>query len=250
MHLNNNIINFLKIHLLLFYQTLLLFVYCIQVKGGRYGLKKVARVQSLGEQAYNIIKQAIISGDLSAGDFLPEERMAADLGISRTPIREALQLLSAEGLVELAKGKPAVVASFTYQEAMELLEVRKILETSNLEMIADKSIHTKFIEQLEDHIIKQERAFENQDYQEFNDLDHDFHLLLASKSRNKALVELVKQLNSQVSRAFIILSKTLPVSIPEAIEEHKSIVNALKHKDIQSAKLQMEYHLNNVGKRI
>ncbi|MDQ0273471.1 GntR family transcriptional regulator [Cytobacillus purgationiresistens] len=212
-------------------------------------MKKIARGESLGVQAYSIIKQAIISGDLSPGDWLHEEKVATNLGISRTPLREALQLLSTEGLVILEKGKPAIVASFTYEEALELLEVRSILETSNLDMLAS-NIDAEWINQLENHIRLQEATMENQDYQAFNDLDHEFHLLLADKSRNKTLANLIVQLNSQVSRAFIILSKTLPFSVQGAIEEHTSIVNALKNKDIQTAKVRMENHLKNVGKRI
>ncbi|WP_442595759.1 GntR family transcriptional regulator [Neobacillus sp. D3-1R] len=212
-------------------------------------MKKIAKEDSLATQAYNIIKQAIISGDLSPGDSLPEERVANDLGISRTPLREAIKLLATEGLVLLEKGKPAVVASYTPSEAFDFLEVRSILEAHNITMI-EPYLDDAFISLLEQNITQQEQTVVEQNYQFFIDLDLSFHLLLASKNKNKTLVEMIKHVNNGVNRAFLLLSKTLPISAKDAVEEHKLIVNALKNKDISLAKEKMEYHMQKIGIRI
>jgi DNA-binding GntR family transcriptional regulator len=212
-------------------------------------MKKIAKERSLGEQAYDIIKQSIISGDLSPGDVLPEEKVAGDLGISRTPLREALQLLAQDGLIVMEKGKRAAVASYSPSEALDYLEVRSVLEAYNIQTIEYK-LDEALISDLEKNIGLQERTIKDLDYQEFNDLDWAFHLLLAERNKNKTLAEMIKQVNKGVNRAFLLLSKTLPISVKDAVEEHKSIVNALKDRDISLAKLKMEYHIQQVGKRI
>ncbi|CAM3397215.1 GntR family transcriptional regulator [Aeromicrobium ponti] len=212
-------------------------------------MKKIAKERSLGEQAYDIIKQSIISGDLSPGDVLPEEKVAGDLGISRTPLREALQLLAQDGLIVMEKGKRAVVASYSPSEALDYLEVRSVLEAYNIQTI-EFTLDEALISDLEKNIEMQERTIKDLDYQEFNDLDLAFHLLLAERNKNKTLAEMIKQLNKGVNRAFLLLSKTLPISVKDAVEEHKSIVNALKDRDISLAKIKMEYHMQQVGKRI
>lgn len=212
-------------------------------------MKKIAKERSLGEQAYDIIKQSIISGDLSPGDVLPEEKVAGDLGISRTPLREALQLLAQDGLIAMEKGKRAVVASYSPSEALDYLEVRSVLEAYNIQTI-EFTLDEALISDLEKNIKMQERTIKDLDYQEFNDLDLAFHLLLAERNKNKTLAEMIKQVNKGVNRAFLLLSKTLPISVKDAVEEHKSIVNALKDRDISLAKIKMEYHMQQVGKRI
>lgn len=212
-------------------------------------MKKIAKERSLGEQAYDIIKQSIISGDLSPGDVLPEEKVAGDLGISRTPLREALQLLAQDGLIVMEKGKRAAVASYSPSEALDYLEVRSVLEGYNIQTI-EFTLDEALISDLEKNIEMQERTIKDLDYQEFNDLDLTFHLLLAERNKNKTLAEMIKQVNKGVNRAFLLLSKTLPISVKDAVEEHKSIVNALKDRDISLAKLMMEYHMQQVGKRI
>ncbi|WP_394137748.1 GntR family transcriptional regulator [Cytobacillus oceanisediminis] len=212
-------------------------------------MKKIAKERSLGEQAYDIIKQSIISGDLSPGDVLPEEKVAGDLGISRTPLREALQLLAQDGLIVMEKGKRAVVASYSPSEALDYLEVRSVLEAYNIQTI-EFTLDEALISDLEKNIEMQERTIKDLDYQEFNDLDLAFHLLLAERNKNKTLAEMIKQVNKGVNRAFLLLSKTLPISVKDAVEEHKSIVNALKDRDISLAKIKMEYHMQQVGKRI
>lgn len=212
-------------------------------------MKKVAKEVSLGTQAYNIIKQDIISGDLTPGDVLPEEKVANDLGISRTPLREALKLLAQEGLIVIEKGKPAIVASYNPSDALDFLEVRSVLEAHNIKNI-EPFLDKLFIEELQQNVSLQKQAITDEDFQQFSDLDLAFHLLLASRSKNKALVEMIEQVNKGVNRAFLFLSKTLSISAKEAVEEHEDIVNALINRDIPSAEEKMVYHMKMIGIRI
>lgn len=211
-------------------------------------MRKIVQNESLAEQAYNLIKKEIITGRLGDNEPLPEEKLAKELGISRTPLREALRKLAMEGLVVPQKGKPARVATFTREDSLEYMEIRSILEIDNIVKIIS-SIDEPFIDQLKENVEKQLQAVGKDDFQTFIELDREFHLLLASKNNNKKYREMIHQMNTGVNRAFLILSNTIPTSAKEACQEHIEIIEALESKDVQLAKKKMIVHLTNVEKR-
>lgn len=211
-------------------------------------MKIVRPNQTLSEQAYNVLKNAIITGKFKENESLPEEKIAKELGISRTPIRDALQRLAIEGLVIHSTGKPAVVASFTKEDSLNFMEVRSILEVKNVEKIISK-VNQAFIDDLKDNLEEQNNAISNDDYQKFIELDREFHLLLASRNSNVKFRELIQQVNTGVNRAFLILSSTVPQSATQALSEHHEIVEALEKKDVNLAKNNMIVHMMHVEKR-
>lgn len=211
-------------------------------------MKKIVFNSTLSEQAYNIIKNSIINGKLQKSELLPEEKLAKDLGISRTPLREALNNLVAEGLIISRKGKPAIVADFTKEKALEYMELRNLLEVYNIEKSIAK-MDEDFFEELDKNLREQKTAIQQGTYHDFIEKDREFHLLLASVNQNKELQQLIHRINTGVNRAFIILSKTVPQSAEPAYEEHVDIVSALKERDVILAKNKMIVHMNNVEKR-
>ena len=218
----------------------------LETRGGE--LEKVKTTVSLAEQAYSLLKKAIISGKLAPEKELPEEKIAADLGVSRTPLREAIRKLSMEGLVVLNKGKPATVANFTKEESLEYMELRSVLEINNIKKVIF-SDDVLFIEELDENLEKQMEAITRNDFHKFIDYDRKFHLILASKNENKKIRELIHQMNTGVNRAFLVLSNTLHVSATEAYNEHVRIINAIKSKDLQLAESEMTKHFMNVEER-
>jgi len=211
-------------------------------------LKKIVKNLTLADQSYEMIRNAIISGRLAPEEELPEEKLAADLGISRTPLREALRKLAIEGLIELHKGRPATVATFTKEDSLHQMELRRILETYNIEKIAT-IFDRKLIKNLKENLRHQLEAVAADDFQYFIDLDREFHLLLAGKSHNPKLSEIIEHVNTGVNRAFLVLSNTLPISAKEAVEEHALIVEALEKQDSQKARDEMEKHMANIERR-
>ncbi|GGA18936.1 GntR family transcriptional regulator [Psychrobacillus lasiicapitis] len=211
-------------------------------------MKKIIQKESLADQAFNSIKDAIIAGRLAQEEELPEEKLASDLGISRTPIREALKRLAAEGLVNIHKAKPATVASFTKDSALHYMEIRKLLEIHNIEKNADQ-LSDQVLYELQNNLEGQLEAIESDDYNSFMDFDRAFHLQLANIGGNVKLAELISQMNTGVNRAFLFLSNTLPVSAKDAYLEHVNIVQALEKKEKNLAKQLMILHLDNVEKR-
>lgn len=204
--------------------------------------------ESLADQAFNSIKDAIIAGKLAQQEELPEEKLATDLGISRTPIREALKRLAAEGLVQMNKAKPATVATFTKDNALHYMEIRKLLEIHNIEKNADR-LSEGVLYELSKNLEGQLEAIESNDYNSFMDYDRAFHLQLANIGDNVKLADLISQMNTGVNRAFLFLSNTLPVSAKDAYMEHVKIVQALEKQEKDLAKQLMIVHLGNVETR-
>ena len=211
-------------------------------------MEKVKTALPLAEQAYYLIKKAIISGKLASEKELPEENLAKDLGVSRTPLREAIRRLAMEGLVVLNKGKPATVATFTKEDSLEFMELRRVLEIYNIKKVAfvDDPV---FIHELEENLKKQMEAITNDNFQEFIDHDREFHLILASQNENSKIREMIHQMNTGVNRAFIMLSNTVHMSAKSAYEEHRRIVDAIKQRDMELATKEMTEHLKNIEER-
>lgn len=211
-------------------------------------MKKLSPKESLADQAFNALKDAIINGKLAQQEELPEEKLALDLGISRTPLREALKRLAAEGLVEVNKAKPAIVATFTKEDGLHYMEIRRLLEIYNIDQNANY-ISEEVLCALEENLVEQFTSIKEERYNKFNDLDQQFHLLIGSIGPNRKLSELINDANAGSNRAFLILSNTLEVSAEEAYYEHEEIVRALRAQENDLAKQLMVIHLDNVERR-
>ncbi|MEI3612638.1 GntR family transcriptional regulator [Pseudogracilibacillus sp. SO30301A] len=211
-------------------------------------MKKIKQSETLADQAYQMIKQAITNGKLKENEQLPEEKLATNLGISRTPLRDALSRLAAEGLIIQQKGRPAIVASFTKKDSLDYMELRSLLETYNIEKIIS-DIDSSFITLLKTNATKQLDAIKQDNYNEFIELDREFHLLLASRNNNNELKNIIHRMNTGINRAFIILSNTVSTSAEAAYQEHVEIIEALEKQDVVLARNKMIVHMNNVEKR-
>ena len=211
-------------------------------------MKKVSKTIRLSDQAYDIIKESILTGKLSAGDTLPEERYAKQLGISRTPFRDTLSRLAAEGLIYQRSGAPAVVAEFTKDKSEEYMEIRSVLEVYNLEKVLPKINESK-LKQLKENLINQQDAIMQNNYSEFMKFDKEFHSIFIDLNDNQELQNVVNKYNNDLSRAFLLLSSTVPSSAEEALQEHHEILDAIEKRNFIGAKNKMIIHLNNVESR-
>ncbi|QKY71704.1 GntR family transcriptional regulator [Lentibacillus sp. CBA3610] len=206
------------------------------------------RQESLATQAYELLKEAIITGNLKDGQPLPEEKMAREFGISRTPLRDAFKKLEAEGLIKAEAGRPCIVANFTKTDSSNFMELRSVLEIYNIETVISK-VDTEFLQSLNQNLAGQMKAIKQNAYHDFIELDRKFHLLLAAQNDNSEFREINSRINTRVNRAFLILSSTVPSSAEEAYYEHLEIVSALEQRDARLARHKMIVHLNNVEKR-
>lgn len=211
-------------------------------------MKTIQTKVSLAEQAFNILKEEIATGKLKVGDPLPEEKISAKLGISRTPLRDALGKLENEGLIKTRTGKPAVVSGFSKEDSLNHLEMRRILEIENLERIIEK-LDEEHLKKLNENIKQQEHAVDSGQHHLYLELDSEFHMLLTETNDNRLFYEMIERLSTGVDRAFLTLSNTIEFSLQDSFKEHKEIVAALAVRDLSLAKEALIRHLDNIEKR-
>ncbi|WP_096437057.1 GntR family transcriptional regulator [Alteribacter populi] len=211
-------------------------------------MRKIKPTETLAEKAYKEIKQAIIANDFQPLEILAEERLAVNLGISRTPIKAALNQLAFEGLVEMKPGRKARVSKISMQDVVNFQVIRESLETLAARL-AIEHIDEQQVELLKDICDQQKEAIAEDNYSKFLELDNEFHFSIAGFSKNEQLNDYITNLIYQVQR-FLILSSTLQESANGAVEEHLQIVEALKTKIPLEVEKQMKLHVQNVTKRI
>ncbi|MBM7608904.1 DNA-binding GntR family transcriptional regulator [Lysinibacillus composti] len=212
-------------------------------------VRKVREKEFLADQATRILREGILSGELLPGEELPEEKIATQLGISRTPLRDALRRLQLEGLLIIEKGRPAKVSNLTPEDFFQSLEIRQIIETYNIEYVTSH-INDHLFEKLKDNILQQELATIQTNYNHFLELDREFHILLASASPNSKLIHLIHEMNTGTYRAFNYFVSDTPKTTEHSLQEHIEILDAIQEKDSTLARQKMQTHLEKVGSRL
>lgn len=191
--------------------------------------------------AYDYIKNLIIDNELPQNSPLVERSLCEQLGISRTPVREALRELSNEGLVTIIDGKGVYVKKIDFKDMIEIFEVREALEYKAIELFIER-IDSATLDELKAYMAAQEAAYHEGLHKQFMDVDMKIHYLIASGSKNKRLENLIVSIYDQI-RKMAISSKDNPLMREKALAAHKAIVDAVERKDIAGAKSAMRTHI-------
>lgn len=208
----------------------------------------IEKQQTYKYKIYDQIKEDIITGVYSQGEVLNERRLSEIMGISRTPIREALQLLSRDGWVIYEVYKGAVVRTFEIDYVMNVQKVRKALEILAIED-AVLNINDDDVDKLSEVLDEQEHSLINYDPTEFMRLDRVFHEIIYGLSNNEVLLNLLKNIND-IIRFFGIKVLMLPERNKATLSEHRAVVTALKERNLELAKNAMENHMLMTGNAI
>lgn len=202
----------------------------------------------LRDVVFNTLRRAILKGELKQGERLMEIALADKLGVSRTPIREAIRKLELEGLVVMAPRKGAKVASITERDLNDVLEVRKGMEVLAISL-ACKRITGEELEKLE--IIERDfqRLIESGNLTELAEMDVKFHDTIYQATNNQRLVQLLNNLREQMYRYRMEYLKDIAVRRTLA-EEHKAICQALRERNQQQAEKYVSIHIDNQQKAI
>ena len=199
--------------------------------------------RSLAEQVYDYVKNQILSGRLVPGQKIAEESIAEELGVSRTPIREAIRKLVELGLVDFQPRSWAKVTKLNDQELDDLKQVRSSLETMCLASISD-SIDLKALESIQN---KLEKAAAKKDWPKVFELDSLWHLCLAEKSGNKLAVDILHKLDAKVQLSRLQKCTNEKVILKD-IKKHRSIMSAFSKNKIELAASLLKEHIENSGK--
>ncbi|MBO8126782.1 MAG: GntR family transcriptional regulator [Firmicutes bacterium] len=197
----------------------------------------------LRELVFEALREAIMSGQLKPGERLMEVQLAEELGVSRTPVREAIRKLELEGLVLMIPRRGAYVSEISMKDIADVFEIRAALEGLAAELAAQRCTPEE-VEELERSLVKISACAEKGDIQSCIELDTIFHEQLMAASHNERLVQMVSSLREQVQR-FRQTSLAHPGRMKIALEEHKKIVEAIAQGNAELAKQLAHEHIEN-----
>ena len=188
----------------------------------------------LRDVVFNTLRQAILRGELKPGERLMEVQLANKLGVSRTPIREAIRKLELEGLVLMIPRKGAEVADITEKSLMDVLEVRKALEELAVQLCCDK-ITGREIEELHPAADDFRRILKtSDDVTEIAEADVRFHDIIYLATGNQKLIQILNNLREQMYRYRVECIKRKE-SHPILIAEHEEIIRRIENKEKKEA---------------
>lgn len=202
-------------------------------------MKQVGDVKK--NTVYDYLYNAIRLGEIKAGDTLTERGLSEKLGVSRTPIREAIRKLEEQGVVLHEPHKGVKVITLSVEKASELYEVRELLEGLAARKLAQ--VHTtEMMGELAGYIEQAEKRALAGDIVKLSDINSAFHLALARLSGNVYLEVIMNMLQTQIS---LLMTTSLSYSGRplENIEEHKRILEAIKSGDGDFAESTAQYHV-------
>ena len=196
------------------------------------------------EAAYQQLRQQILDGTLKSGEALKERDLCSDLGISRTPVREALRRLSADGLVDISPRRSIRVTQLDPSELKEIYEVGSVLQTYVTGLAVVKSTKAD-IQSLTKLVDKMERllAAGSEDLAaEYAQLDHAFHDRIAEIARNSRILQIIRQA-VDVRLLANVMDRYEADDFRVSLEEHHVILAAIARKDQRAARAAIAKHV-------
>jgi len=207
------------------------------------------RPNSSKEKAFRIIREEILSNRLRPGQSLNERSLSQRLKVSKTPIREAIQLLHKEGLIELIPQKGAFVAQITLNDIREIMQIRQGLEPLAAG-VAASSHNTEELSALENEFATFAES-SPKDYKTTHEAGRRLHRFIIHSTRNQRLIGLLESLNDQMDRIRSLFYFDLSQDyIDQAFEEHKGIIKAVKEGQSVRAEEIMKAHIRNYWERL
>jgi len=207
-------------------------------------VKKIRIPDNLTTLAYKAIRQYIWEGRLDEGMRLTEEFLSRQLGISKSPIREALNRLESEGLIRIEPRRGAYLRTFSIKEIEDLYDLREALEAH---AVARAKITPELIEDLQRSVERSKKYLEANDKLHYIEEDVNFHARLALAAGNDRLVKALENLQHQV---WLFRRQTYDLSRSRAVASHTAIAGAVAREDKRAAEKLMREHVSGVCKEL
>lgn len=202
----------------------------------------------LRDVVFNTLRKAILTGELKPGERLMEIHLANRLGVSRTPIREAIRKLELEGLVTMIPRRGAEVAQITEKSMKDVLEVRRALDALCAELACDR-ISEEEMGKLEEACAGFEKATRTGDTTAIAKADVALHDIIVAATGNRRLVQLVNNLAEQMYRYRFEYIKD-ESQHERLVEEHRIIYESIRAKDREAAAAAAKMHIDNQEKSV
>jgi len=204
---------------------------------------KIEGYELLNQKVYRVLKESIIEGFLEAGTKLLENKISEKMHVSRTPVREAMQKLAAEGFVKMIPNKTMVVTKVSFEDIKEVLQIRGVLE-GLAARIAAKKINRQEIDELEKIITQIDLYVAKKDLSSYCKLSDEFHDFILSICGNKRIIQIRDNLIGFIYR-FRIKSLSVPGRLKCSLEEHRAIMESLKKHNSEDADRLSQIHMEN-----
>lgn len=204
--------------------------------------------QPLREAVCETLRDAIRKGILEPGERLMEVQLADELGISRTPVREAIRKLEQEGYVIMMPRRGTYVSDISTGDVKEIFEIRSALE-SLATGLAARRIEPDDLETLQNLLLEIEGYIAKNDIEKIVETDIKFHGLIYQVSGNERLVNIINNLKEQTAR-FRTLSMSYPGRLQETLEEHSEMVEAIANGDVSAARDAAEHHMESAERTL
>jgi DNA-binding GntR family transcriptional regulator len=206
---------------------------------------KLDNYKPLREMVFESLREAIILGRLKPGERLMEIQLAEEMGVSRTPVREAIRKLELEGFVVMVPRKGAYVAGVSVKDIADVFEVRSALE-GLAAGLASERITEEEMEDLEMAILQ---ISGEEDILTVVKGDSLFHEIIYKASRNQRLTQIITHLQEQINR-FRLTSLSVPGRLKIAVGEHKKIVEAINSRNVDLANRLASEHMENAEQNL
>ncbi len=197
----------------------------------------------LRDVVFHTLRKAILRGNLEPGERLREIHLADKLGVSRTPIREAIRKLELEGLVVMIPRKGAVVAEITEKSLRDVLEVRRALEALAVRLACEKILDSE-VEELKVAARAFEETLKTGDVTAFAEADVKFHDIIYRATDNQRLIQLLYNLREQMYRYRVEYLKREESHVT-LLEEHQAIIDTIERRDEENAVQAVCTHIDN-----
>lgn len=197
----------------------------------------------LHKEVADRIRDMIRKGLLKKGDRIVEKHFCEEMGISRTPLREALRILHKEGLIHLAPNKGAYVAEPSIREIQEMFDVMGILEGACAKAATERMTEAN-LQRIEKLHQKLEHNYQMRDHEKYLRVNQRYHGLIQEMTGNKALNEVINGLRQKIL-LYRYRQLYQPERFDKSIQEHRAILEALRRRDPAAAETAMKTHLAN-----
>jgi DNA-binding GntR family transcriptional regulator len=202
---------------------------------------KVIKKKTLHEEIANNLRELIMSGELQEGDKIKEDELCSSMGISKTPLREALRVLSVEGLIRLVPNRGSFVSTPTFEEIREMFDVMSVLEGVCARAAAAK-MGAKDLATLEKLHERLEENYRRKAQREYIRINNQYHAFVQELAGNRTLNQIVNGLRQKIL-LYRYQSLNLPERFAQSIQEHRDLLEAFRKKDPKKAETLMRRHL-------
>lgn len=209
------------------------------------GKIQIEQYKPLRDIVFETLRKAILDGDLKPGERVMEVQLAEKLGVSRTPVREAIRKLELEGLLEMIPRKGAYVADVSIKDVLNVLEVRASLEGLAASLAAERITEGE-IASLRKSAEEFETMNKNNDRDGMVQKDTEFHSVLLNAARNDKLLSIVESLSDYVQR-FRLIYFTEYSDAKNIMDDHRAILEAINERDGEKANRVAQDHIENIG---